>query len=75
MPTGSKTVTYSKNIDSKKHKTYKISYKSENNQVHDICISLGTGLNLSSDVVTATRPRPTPRPALLRPRPRPANET
>ena len=29
-PTGSKTVTYSKNVHSKKHKTHKISYKSEN---------------------------------------------
>jgi len=29
-PTGSKTVTYSKNIHGKKHKTHKISYKSEN---------------------------------------------
>jgi len=30
MPTGSKTVTYSKNIHSKKYNTHKISYKSEN---------------------------------------------
>jgi len=49
-PTGSKTVTCSKNIHSKKHKTHNISYKSENKSSKISVYSIKTPLQCHEDL-------------------------